>query len=72
VSPDYPGIDYVTPEQCHQGLRVQIIAERKAKLKKQQILRKEVNRLGQIILTQNEKTVFSRNNLIMSCSVIIS
>jgi len=68
----HSGIDYVTPEQCHQGLRDQIVAERKAKLRKQQMLRKEANRLGQIILTPNEKAVFSKNNLIMPCSVIIS
>jgi len=68
----HSGIDYVTPEQCHQGLRGQIVAERKAKLKKQRMLRKEVNCLGQIILTQNEKRVFSRNNVITPCSVMIS
>ena len=68
----HSGIDYVTPEQCHQGLREQIVAERKAKLKKQRTLRKEVNCRGQIILTQNEKTVFSRNNVITPCSVMIS
>jgi len=54
----HSGIDYVTPEQCHQGLHEQIVDERKAKLKKQQTLRKEVNCRGQIILTQNEKRYF--------------
>jgi putative transposase len=28
----HSGIDYVTPEQCHRGLKNQIVAERKAKL----------------------------------------
>jgi len=65
-------IDYVTPEQCHQGLRKQIVDERKAKLKKQRMLRKEVNCRGQIILTQNEKKVFLRNDVITPCSIMIS
>ncbi|MBW2543898.1 MAG: transposase [Deltaproteobacteria bacterium] len=49
----HSGIDYVTPEQCHQGLREQIVDERKAKLKKQRVLRKEVNCRGQIICWTN-------------------
>ena len=40
----HSGIDYVTPEQCHCGLRNQILAERKAKLDKQRNWRKQVNR----------------------------
>jgi len=43
----HSGIDYVTPQQCHLGLRDQIVAERKAKLGKQRRLRKEVNRWHQ-------------------------
>jgi len=42
----HSGIDYVTPDQCHRGLRDQIVAERKKKLAAQQQLRKEVNRRG--------------------------
>lgn len=42
----HSGIGYVTPDQCHRGLRDQIVAERKAKLAVQQRLRKEVNRRG--------------------------
>ncbi len=38
----HSGIDHVTPEQCHQGLREIIIAEREEKLRKQRLLRKEV------------------------------
>ena len=44
----HSGIDYVTPEQCHRGLRQQIIAERRAKLNSQQQWRKLVNSCGQI------------------------
>ncbi len=42
----HSGIDYVTPDQCHRGLRDQIVAERKKKLAAQQQLRKAVNRHG--------------------------
>jgi len=42
----HSGIDYVTPDQCHRGLRDQIVAERKRKLAAQQRLRKEVNHRG--------------------------
>ena len=42
----HSGIDYVTPDQCHRGLRNQIVAERKKKLAAQQQLRKAVNRHG--------------------------
>jgi len=40
----HSGIDYVTPQQCHLGLRDQIVAERRTKLDRQRRLRKEVNR----------------------------
>jgi len=40
----HSGIDYVTPEQCHMGLRDQIVSERRAKLDSQRRLRKQVNR----------------------------
>jgi putative transposase len=40
----HSGIDYVTPEQCHVGLRDQIVSERRAKLNTQRRLRKQVNR----------------------------
>jgi putative transposase len=42
----HSGIDYVTPDQCHRGLRDQIVAEREAKLHNQQQWRKQVNRCG--------------------------
>ena len=40
----HSGIDYVTPDQCHLGLRDQIVSERRAKLDRQRRLRKQVNR----------------------------
>jgi transposase InsO family protein len=40
----HSGIDYVTPEQCHLGLRDRIVSERRAKLDRQRRLRKQVNR----------------------------
>ncbi|MBA3024064.1 MAG: DDE-type integrase/transposase/recombinase [Gammaproteobacteria bacterium] len=40
----HSGIDYVTPAQAHAGLRAAIVAERKARMEQQRILRKEVNR----------------------------
>jgi len=40
----HSGIDYVTPEHCHLGLRDQIVSERRAKLDSQRRLRKQVNR----------------------------
>jgi hypothetical protein len=39
----HSGIDYVTPEQCHRGLKDQIVAERKTKLGHQRQWRKLVN-----------------------------
>ena len=40
----HSGIDYVTPDQCHLGLRDQIVSERRAKLHRQRRLREQVNR----------------------------
>ena len=40
----HSGIDYVTPEQCHQGLRETIVNRRQQQMKKQRAKRKEVNR----------------------------
>jgi putative transposase len=40
----HSGIDYVTPAQAHQGLREQIVSERKQKLNQQRQWRKAVNR----------------------------
>jgi putative transposase len=40
----HSGIDYVTPDQCHLGLRDRIVSERRTRLDAQQRLRKQVNR----------------------------
>ncbi len=68
----HSGIDFVTPEQCHNGLRQGIVARRKEKLKQQQSLRKEVNRLSQNILTNNPVNLMLKTNPISTCSVMIS
>jgi putative transposase len=39
----HSGIDYVTPQQCHHGLRDKIVADRRAKLNEQRQLRRQVN-----------------------------
>jgi len=39
----HSGIDYVTPQQCHLGLRDQIVADRRARLNQQRQLRRQVN-----------------------------
>ena len=49
--------EYVTPEQCHRGLRERIVTERKTKLQKQRLLRKEVNRLQQRAVTNDPITL---------------
>ena len=67
----HSGIDYVTPEQCHRGLRDQIVARRKADLDNQRRFRKEVNRQKQNILTDNMNPLIILNlNQISACSVI--
>jgi putative transposase len=63
-------IDYVTPEQCHLGLRDKIVARRKADLFNQRLFRKEVNRQNQNILTQNLKPIILNPNQLSVCSVI--
>jgi transposase InsO family protein len=42
----HSGIDYVTPEQCHQGLREDIVARRHQKHHLQREKRKKINRAG--------------------------
>jgi putative transposase len=66
----HSGIDYVTPEQCHRGLRETIVTERKAKLHKQRLLRKEVNRSKQNPLTDDLITLIVNPNQVMTCSVM--
>lgn len=66
----HSGIDYVTPEQCHSGLRDQIVSRRKTDLKNQQRFRKEVNHQKQKILTDSLNPVILNINRKPPCSVI--
>jgi putative transposase len=66
----HSGIDYVTPEQCHTGLREAIVARRKEQFQQQQRLRKEVNRLHQNALTSNPENLMVNVNQFTACSVM--
>lgn len=66
----HSGIDYVTPNQCHLGLREQIVARRKADLFNQRRFRKEVNRQKQNILTEDLKPLILNFNQMTTYSVI--
>ena len=68
----HSGIDYVTPDQCHNGLRESIVSLRREKLMKQRIYRKEVNRVSQNVLTNNLENLILNINPISTCSVMIS
>ena len=68
----HSGIDFVTPEQCHNGLRQGIVVRRKERLKQQRSHRKEVNRLSQDVLTNNPENLMLNINPISTCSVMIS
>jgi putative transposase len=59
----HSGIDYVTPDQCHNGLREGIVSRRKRKLKKQLEYRKEVNRITQNVLTNYQENLMLINPL---------
>jgi putative transposase len=66
----HSGIDYVTPIQCHSGLRDLIVSRRNIDLKNQQRFRKEVNQQNKNILTDNLNTIPLNLNLKHPCSVI--
>jgi putative transposase len=66
----HSGIDYVTPQQCHQGLRESIVARRNQNLEKQRRLRKEVNRLKQKLLTDDPLDLIVNPNQDIPCSVM--
>ena len=66
----HSGIDYVTPEQCHNRLREAIVARRKENFKQQQHLRKEVNRLYQNTLTMDPENLILNLNHFTACSVM--
>ncbi len=65
----HSGIDYVTPDQCHRGLRDQIVSQRRASLAKQRNLRKEVNR-SISALTNYTANIYNDQTNLMTCSVI--
>jgi len=66
----HSGIDYVTPEQCHQGLKESIVHRRNQNLEKQRRLRKEVNRLKQKLLTDDPLEFIVNPNQATTCSVM--
>ena len=66
----HSGIEYVTPQQCHQGLRESIVARRNQNLEKQRRLRKEVNRLKQKLLTDDPLDLIVNPNQATPCSVM--
>ncbi len=63
-------IGYVTPDQCHRGLRDTIVSLRNQKLQQQRQLRKEVNRSNQISLTSDTVDCMINPDQITPCSVI--
>ena len=66
----HSGIDYVTPEQCHQGFREAIVASRKQKIENQRKLRKEVNRFHKSVSTNNHMNSIINPNQVTLCSVM--
>jgi putative transposase len=66
----HSGIDYVTPDECHRGLREAIVARRKEQFQKHQRLRKEVNCLYHNALTDNQENVIVDVNQFTACSVM--
>ena len=66
----HSGIDYVTPEQCHQGLQKSIVHHRNQNFRKQHQLRKEVNRLNRKRLTDYTLNRIVNPNQAIPCSVI--
>ena len=66
----HSGIDYVTPDQCHNGLKETIVSRRRVKLEKQRAYRKEVNRVSQNVLTKNPESLILNINPISTCSVM--
>ncbi len=66
----HSAINYVTPQQCHQGLRDSIVARRNQNLEKQRRLRKEVNRLKQKLLTVDPLKLIINPNQAIPCSVM--
>jgi len=57
----HSGIDFITPIQCHMGLKQKIVAERQNKINKNRQWRKEVNR-SKLLRTkpQNQTTLLTK------------
>jgi putative transposase len=68
----HSGIDYVTPDQCHRGLREKIVAQRRDDLGRQRQLRKEVNHTRLNALTDDGNGLIISPDQMMACSVINS
>ncbi len=66
----HSGIDYVTPDQCHSGLRDQIVARRRTDLNNQRCFRKKVNRQKQNNLTDDINPLILNLDQMSSRSVI--
>jgi transposase InsO family protein len=64
----HSGIDYVTPDQCHRGLRDIIVSQRHANLANQRNLRKEVNR-SISLLTNYSTNIYNDLTNPVTCSV---
>jgi putative transposase len=64
------GIDYVTPDQCHRGLREEIVAKRRRNFEQWRHWRKEVNRTQHERLTGGTKQERVPLNHSSTCSVI--
>lgn len=66
----HSGIDYVTPQQAHSGMREAIVAKRREKLQQQRRYRKQMN--GQVLEKPPDLLgiAASTNNLPGFCSVI--
>jgi putative transposase len=65
----HSGIDYVTPDQCHRGLKDSIVARRKTNHQNQQDFRKEVNRIASL-LKNTSVSIYNDHISFMTCSVI--
>lgn len=66
----HSGIDYVTPEQCHRGLREEIVAQRRLKFHLCRQWRKEMNRTQHMRPTGGKTHKRLTLNHLSTCSVI--
>ena len=66
----HSGIDYVTPQQAHAGLREMIVAERRQKLQQQRCYRRQMNRQALDKPPDLLEIAASTQNLPGLCSVI--